>query len=460
MGMADFDFTPSIHLAASMKNQNLPWWKALAELIDNSFDAKADRVDIRCAKRCVTVIDNGRGMKDVASCLKPGNHVPANGRGLGMYGIGLKDAWLSSGEKIDLISIRDGVRSFLTVDFGALREVDGRWTVACNSSFEPTAEESGTTITLHLRQGRNLPDNHAWDRLAWVFSPGIESGLQIRRHSGTGWVRLAARPMPLFSDDAVVTDSFTVNGKAVSIHIGLLRQGERAVDGPFSFAYRHRIIETSTLGAKGMSCLNVSGRVTLGDGWVFSKNKDAIAENCDELEDAIHSRIRHILVKAEQQAMDIQSSALRQSIEHLVNTGLESSKREARTSRKEATGTVEPRHTGAKRTKASKIHEHLPGSVAHSAAARKRGITIDWFHGAETIGRYEPRSNTVLLNVDHPFVANTKSDSNDHALAAIAMAVLADFCVTNTENGQKLLIRVDDFGSTFGNLMPDARTAQ
>jgi hypothetical protein len=49
------------HVLHSMSNQALPWWKALAELVDNSFDAGAYRVTIEMAGRTLIVSDDGRG---------------------------------------------------------------------------------------------------------------------------------------------------------------------------------------------------------------------------------------------------------------------------------------------------------------------------------------------------------------------------------------------------------------
>lgn len=50
---------PDPHLLASLVNANLPWWKALAELVDNSLDAGATRVVIDVSHRTLTVSDDG-----------------------------------------------------------------------------------------------------------------------------------------------------------------------------------------------------------------------------------------------------------------------------------------------------------------------------------------------------------------------------------------------------------------
>lgn len=442
------DFTPEPHYMLSMANQGLPWWKALAELIDNGFDAKGNRVEIAVKSRTVTITDNGRGMADVMKSIRLGGHCPVNGRGLGMYGVGLKDAWLSSGDRIDIATVHGGKKTSITVD---IRDISATWQ-GPDPVVTETSEKSGTVIALHLRAGRNTPSDDVFRKLALIFSPAIVQGLQIVRVVNGKSKPLAAVPLPEFSES--VQDSFEVNGKAVSLQAGILKPESRMTEGPFCFAYRHRIIEASSLGAKSMSCMAMGGMITLGDGWEFTKNKDGIAENCDALEDAIYSRIKHLLIKANKMAMDVQSDQIRTELESMVNSAVDDAKREARHSTRDSQGSVKPTGTRGKRTKASKIHIDLPGSVIESGEqVRRRGVRIDWCQiSSDLIGKYDSRTNTVNMNLEHPFVAAAKMTPNYPALFAIAFAVYSDWLCTH-KDGHRTMFEVDDFGSTLGRLI-------
>jgi len=447
------DYTPELRYMLSMANQGLPWWKALAELVDNGFDAKGNRVEISVKGRTVTIVDNGRGMTEIMKAVRLGGHSPAHGRGIGMYGVGLKDAWLSNGDKIEIVTVNSGFKTSLTVDIRDMKlcPQTGKWQ-GPDPVTEETNEKSGTKIVLHLRAGRNTPSDDVFRKLAFVFSPAIVQGLQIVRIVNGKSKPLGAVLLPEFSES--IQDSFDVNGKSVSLNVGILKPDSRMQEGPFCFSYRHRVIESSSLGAKSMSCISMGGMITLGDGWEFTKNKDSIAENCDALEDAIYSRIRHLLMKANKMAMDVQSNQIRTELESMVNAAVSEAKREARRSTRESEGTIKTTQTGRKRTKASKIHSDLPGSVTDTGAPiQRRGFKIDWCKLADDqIGKYDARTNTVNLNLEHQFVASAKHEPNIPAMFAVALAVYSDWLCTHKDD-QKTLFEVDDFGSTFGRLI-------
>ena len=66
---------PKTHMMRSVMSQNHPWWKALAELVDNSFDAGATAITIECDNNTVSVSDNGCGVADISALLTLGKHV-------------------------------------------------------------------------------------------------------------------------------------------------------------------------------------------------------------------------------------------------------------------------------------------------------------------------------------------------------------------------------------------------
>jgi hypothetical protein len=447
-------FTPKPGILFGLSNQNLPWWKCLAELIDNSFDHGADRVEIieDTKRRAVTICDNGKGMESVVSAIVLGDSKPTGSSRVGRYGVGIKDAWLSTGKKIEIDTVRNGMRSTLALDTTSF---DDNWS-GPDPQIETTEDKSGTKITLYLRKERSMPsDNNVYEKLSWVFSPGLLDGKQIVRVRNG--VRNPLRPIPLPELSESVQDSFVIDGKHVSIQIGIKKSGVKKFGNGFYFAHLHRIIDDSSLGSKGMSCQSMAGMITLGDGWKLSKNKDAITDNQDALEDAIFQRIKHLLEKAESESKDVESAMIKGELERALNDAFQEAKREARSSRKESIGTVEPKYTGRKRTSAQKIHEDKPGSVVVSGGRRVSGMRIDWYDNEdEEIGTYDQMANTVKLNKLNPFVKEAKATKNNSALLLIAIAIFTDWQCLHRDM-QRVMFPVADFLPTFSTLLKSVR---
>ena len=317
----------------------------------------------------------------------------------------------------------------------------------------PADGPSGTSITLHLRAGKHSPESSHVRKLARIFSPGIIQGKQIVYAKGKkAPVSLAAVALPEFQES--VQDSFEVNGKCVQINIGILKPEGKMEDGPFWLAYRHRIIDGTSLGTKDLSGQSMGGMITLGDGWKFTKNKDGMSDDdTDQLGDCIHERIGHLLTKADQMAVDVESNQIRSELELLINNAVSGAKREARTSTGESTGTVTPIGTGRKRRKSKRV-SGKKGGIGQSVPARKSGsIKIDWIRmDDDVIGKYDSLGKTVQLNIDHPFVKAQKGEHNNAALFAVAFSVYSEWVCTN-DGDQPLLFEVQGFGSTLGKLM-------
>jgi len=448
------NFMPKPHYLLALRNQALPWWKCLGEVIDNSFDHGADRVEIReiAKPRSIIIDDNGDGIECLVSALSIGESKPTGKQRVGRYGIGLKDAWLGTGDKIDIITTRCNCTKQIVLDVSDFSD-DWNGPDPVNVTFNG---RKGTRIQLYLRSSRQMPQSEVYEKLSWVFSPGILSGKQIVRVlSSSKREPLKPRGIPELTE--AVQDSFEINGKPVSINIGIIRPGTKLYDGPFCFAHLHRIIECSSLGSKGMSCQNIAGMVTLGERWELSKNKDAITDCEDELEEEIHKRIKHLLIKADQLSQDLESTQLRQELESLLNDAMGERKRESRESKRESSGTIEPQNTGRTRAKAKEIHEQLPGSVITETGKRARGVRLDWEHRQdELIGSYDHRTNTVRLNVLHGYVKAAKDDQNTMALIPMAVSVLSDWLCTHKDQ-QKTFFPVEEFAPTFSQIMKSMR---
>lgn len=443
------DVTPLPHMLFSMGAQNMPWWKALAELVDNSFDAKATRVSIKCTGKAVSVTDDGRGMPDIATAIKMGGHNPHGGKALGRYGVGLKDAWLSSGDRIEITTTRNGLKSQLDFSIASIETHGGLWMLPHPFSAQ-TDERPGTRIVLHLREGRSRPGSDAWAMLAWAFTPAMLSGKQIVQGGDKTQQPLSPCKFPALSES--INETFDVCGKSVAIRIGLLAAGETIFRGPFWVQYEHRNIVDSSIGVGSYSDSHMAGTITLLDGWKLTKNKDDFDDLKEELAEAINLRIKPLLAKAEGLSQDIESSALTAEIAGMLNAAMAIPRREKREATKETSGTALPAATGRQRKRAKQIDPSKSGNVTELSKNRKTGFTLDWYAEENGhVGKYDYHANRVKLNLAHTFVKSLKLDKNTKALYCLAAAILTDHHC-NHDGGSRLLYSDKEFAPVFSSL--------
>ena len=443
------DTTPSVRLLYAMQNQNLGWFKALAELIDNAFDANATRVLMTSKGNQLLIEDDGAGIKDIASVLRLGDHNASDSTALGMYGVGLKDAWLFAGNRIEIYSTRNGERSFVAADVSEMIS-NKSWKIADPQVSKAENEVSGTSIHLFL-SGRRKPQPNTMSKLAWAFTPALLQGKQIAHRSGRGKAKtLAPIQLPPFADS--VADSFDINGKQVSIEIGIVADGQKMENGPFWIQYKHRNLAISSIGiGPGFDGRRMGGVIRLGDGFAITKNKDDFDDHKEDLHDAIHDRIKMLLQKAEQLCLDVESRALTTELESRINDAIGKLKREKRNQTRESIGTVLPRGTGRKRRKARDVSD-IPGGV--NAGSRKRhGLSVGFYDmDGDVMGRFDHTANRITLNESHPYIDHCRNASNIEALHTAAIAILAnDLC--NRQGSNLTLFEIQDFSQAYGAIM-------
>lgn len=429
---------PSAHILEALQSQTLEWWKRLAELIDNSLDADANRIAISFRAKHLTVIDDGFGVKDPQVIVTLGHHEKHSRKGLGCYGIGAKDAWLCTGPVIQIDSIHKGVRRRLSVDVRQMARND--WDIP-ETSCQETTEPSRTVIRIEMRQPAPQWKGIA-DRLGWAFAPALNAGKQII-HTDTNTPIMACK-LPHLRN--VVRDEFQVEGKPVSIEIGLIEDGELVLFGPFWIQYRHRSISSSGIGTKGRCLGKLAGRIVLGDGWQLSKNKDEFFCNRDLLEDEIFRRIEPLLTECESTAEQIQTDALRLTLDQRINAAMKGQFREKRDQTRETTGSKFPRFSGKKRRNATKTSDK-PGSVEVEKQQLRRGFSIGFVsEDTEFFGRFDAMGKIVILNLNHPVIGVWKQDNNCDALLSAAGVILSHHDA-NTDGDQKI------FGCAVGDFL-------
>lgn len=103
---------------------------AIADIIDNSVAAQADRVDIDffpIGESYISILDNGIGMtqKELITAMQYGSRSPLDTRDendLGRYGLGMKTASLSQCRILTVLTKRDGILSGAQWNLNHIRE--------------------------------------------------------------------------------------------------------------------------------------------------------------------------------------------------------------------------------------------------------------------------------------------------------------------------------------------------
>lgn len=453
------DLSPRAELIYALKNQTICWWRALAELIDNSLDAGATRVEIVAKNRRLIVKDNGHGIANLLSAVTLGHHDRQETTKLGRFGIGLKDAWLFCADRMEIRTVHKGRLGVLTVDTDSL--IRNNWQ-SDDPTYSETTEPSGTTITLPLREGRNLPNPDVFEDLAFVFSPAITNGFKLVKDTGKPVV-LTAHVMPVLLD--AVEAAFEVDGKSVAIHIGILPENAKLSRGPFWMQFEHRIIDRNSLGCGQYSAQRVAGRIVLGKEWDLAKNKDCIVLHKEALADAIFSHIEPVLKKASELSESMEAAALRTALESQLNTVIQTLVVEnQRPSRAKGSkqGTIVAKGTGRKVYRASKTSGKLgTATCVITKVGRRSGFAVDWCEtDHRRIGWFDQSGLRVSLNTRHSFIAECKDSQNQQALLSCAAALIADNACRSDLSGHGLFhFSFHDFSSALGGLISSTKEA-
>lgn len=132
---------------------------SLADIVDNSITARANRIDILADTITddpwVAIADNGTGMTrtELLEALRPGSKNPRHEReakDLGRFGLGLKSASFSQCRQLTVLTRKDGSTTAAAWDLDRVSETN-RWSAVIldDPSKVPAAEhlgESGTIV--------------------------------------------------------------------------------------------------------------------------------------------------------------------------------------------------------------------------------------------------------------------------------------------------------------------------
>jgi hypothetical protein len=101
---------------------------AIADIVDNSFDANADNVNVFIEDKYIVIVDDGCGMSQdiMKEAIKLGSDTPKEQSCLGKFGMGLVTASISMGRRLEVFSktIDDNEPSKVVLDLDYIEETN------------------------------------------------------------------------------------------------------------------------------------------------------------------------------------------------------------------------------------------------------------------------------------------------------------------------------------------------
>jgi len=188
---------------------------ALADLIDNSISAGAEKIVIQIPvekgphELTVTIWDDGEGMEPMSlvDAMRPASKNPSAARDksdLGRFGWGLKSASLSQAERLEVLTQKNSRRSFAA------------WDLADCKNFEMEFEEDTSQEPFTSLEGAA-----SWTEVTWKSCSRLSEGYSLNQTQCADKVKDAVRDLELIfhrylaGDDGLETVTILVNGRAL-----------------------------------------------------------------------------------------------------------------------------------------------------------------------------------------------------------------------------------------------------
>jgi len=115
-----FSMVPELASYDALRAGTLPWWKILAEFIDNAYQNGARNVVIRVGRGGYDVEDDGWGQEDIGLLFRLGSGDHRTREGIGRWGVGAKEAANQTGSQLRVDSWTGMEHLWAEVDFEAL----------------------------------------------------------------------------------------------------------------------------------------------------------------------------------------------------------------------------------------------------------------------------------------------------------------------------------------------------
>lgn len=448
------NITPRPGVIWALANQKLSTATVLGELIENALDAGATEIDMIHDDHRLIMRDNGVGIKDLEAMATLGMHVESGPNGIGMYGVGFKDAACWFGGETIVKTWRDGQEWRLDIDWRALMK-QTEWTLEAPAQYpseRPTPSGTELTFLMPIMKLRRIPD--VLDTMSFTYTPALRAGVQMRwRKDGPGrWRDLQPMTPPTTIGEILVMGS--AGGKSFRITAGVVAAGELNPYYGVHLVYRNRVLRPScNLGCGNAPVTRLYAWCELlGDGWEVTKNKTALSEGDeDALDDALVPVMQPIVARAEQESQLVRLPTFEKAIAELFGgNDIEVLGKEQR-GEGDTHETAEPTGTGSKRLRASVVQ---PGSKR--LRKLQGGIKLVW---ADTPTSHPTiqvklRENLIVLNRHSPVLKRIRS-SQDLERYALGTAIISAISAELEEDQLSMLDAPPDPGQRFSVLLAE-----
>ncbi len=267
---------------ASIRAERMSWPAALAELVDNSFDAGARRVEVMLEPHGFIVRDDGRGVDNLSRLLKFGDHHAHATTRLGRYGIGAKEV-IFRGNLVRIETVHAGQRYELQIDVSSVMD----WDALEGADPVPVDEPPGTIIEVRKipRDIARITETPIREKLSLTFAPAISGGRQILLGSGKAETTPVAAWTPPLLKSVIEGEHKHEDGRTFTYRAGLLADPAPRLRGTW-VAYAHRYLDHSKLGFEVSPGARVHVQIHLHEKryglWRLEKHKRELFERQKE----------------------------------------------------------------------------------------------------------------------------------------------------------------------------------
>jgi len=440
--------TPVAHMILSKRMADHKPHDMICELVDNAFDADAQRVWIELGRRSITVADDGHGMVDINDAIRfgKGSRAPARGGVLGRYGVGMTDALCKLGPRADVATLRAGELRRLRVDWEeCLRNDHFPYLAEENSKraseialFDGMAARNGTRVYIH-GQAPGLHLDKLCRLLTERYTPGIWQGREIfaRREGAAGgpqgWLVIEDMHTGPLTD--VIEYDGGIDGKPYHVYGGLMKQRNVVYNRAFiGFAYR--FVEETTELVKGLSTAHL--QVFLDEAWkeCLGTHKNRLELLREELFEDIRARAKDWLAAVARKAEALQLESLALELEDYLT-------RMAHAQGSDAVVPIARRTRSGSVSRGRAPSRDAEGTAGSEESARpRRGIQIAWDSALRQMGELrvgDGGETLVILNPDDPRIRVLRERRDCPGLVHIISSYVAQYAALGDENARRVL---------------------
>lgn len=436
---------PSTSMIDSIRNSSdLTLKKGLSELIDNSIDSGATRIEITVIESGnIEIKDNGCGMDkdDLAKALIYGKSIKQSDRGkIGKYGVGFKHTAIRFSMKTIVKTKKEGFPNIhAIIDWNEIRD-SNEWNFPFKRSESVSKSKPGTSIK--LLNGSRIGTRVIAQTMRLInegYHYAIKNGVSIYYNNE----RLTAKSEPSMITKSLKYWNGEWEGRNYTLSVGIIKN---AIKGGLPVKRFHgltvlcsnKVIIGANVDRGFYDHFEPNVRVFLdldqngSKEWTLSTHKDEVLELDDFIESVFYEKILPTLKEAEKVGKELTLS----SIQNVINdklSGLFGGKKvlEKRDFKKrDLNGKgVEPKDSGSKRETADKIDPFLSGSVKSDGVRGLKVFISNIGDQYEMVNVQGVKVFTIRLNTYYEQIKNIvhNSSKNEESILGIVLMAAASY---------------------------------